>query len=275
MKLKFPASIRALLAQLGAAAMVAFMLMLSQSGYSNSGFTLWDIAAMQGLLAGTLGILLGLAWWWFPINLLFLPAILFVHQVQLPALVYLAAFLMLLIFNWGVIHSRVPLYLSRRAVWKQVEDLLPQGEPYALMDIGSGLGGMLLHLDKARPMGLHEGIEISPASWMISCVRALMQGTRVTFRHGDYRQLDLAGYDVVFAFLSPLVMHEVLVKASREMRPGTLLLSLAFPLPGVEHDFVIKTGQGERQYLYGWRVRPIFQSSQTEADLPGIAKLAL
>jgi SAM-dependent methyltransferase len=215
-----------------------------------------------------IGLLLGAAWWWFPIHLLFFPAILLLQQLHLSPAVHLAVFLCLLVFNWGVIRTRVPLYLSRPAVWKEVEALLPAGQSYRLLDIGSGLGGMLLHLDQARPLGRHEGIEISPAPWFISRVRARLAGTRASFKCGDYRALDLSGYDVVFAFLSPLVMEALQHKASREMRPGTLLVSLAFPLPGVEHDLVIRTGSASRQALYVWRVRPVSPAPQAQTLSP-------
>ncbi len=254
--MKYRAAILALLAQLGAAAMVTGIVLSGHTGAGEPGFSMWQIAGMQGMLAAMAGYMLGMAWWWFPINLMFLPAVLLVQQAQLPAVAYLAGFLLLLAFNWGVIFTRVPLYLSRRAVWKEVEAMLPADESYKLLDIGSGLGGMLLHLDKARPLGRHEGVEISPAPWLISRIRALVNGATARFWRKDYRQVDLSEYDVVFAFLSPVVMQEVLQKASSEMRPGSLLLSLAFPLPGIRHDFVIQTGAGERQKLYGWRVRP-------------------
>lgn len=256
METRASAALRAILAQMAATAIVVSLVLTEQAGHGEQGLFTWGSIVMVGMLSAMLGFVMGLAWWWFPINLLFLPAMLLVHQMQWPAEAYLGMLALLLLFNWGVIFTRVPLYLSRRAVWKEVEDLLPSDEPYKLLDIGSGLGGMLLHLDKARPMGRHEGVEISPAPWLISKIRAFMQGATVRFRRKDYRRMDLSAYDVVFAFLSPVVMQEVLHKASQEMRPGTLVLSLAFPLPGIEHDFVIQTGEGERNKLYGWHVRP-------------------
>jgi SAM-dependent methyltransferase len=268
------AGIMALAAQLGALAMVGAMALAGQAGFHDASFNLWSLAGMQGMLSAILGLVLGLAWWWLPINLIFLPAVVLVQQLQLPAVAYQAGFLLLLVFNWGVIRTRVPLYLSRRAVWEQVARLLPADRPYTLIDIGSGLGGMTLYLGRARPNGIHHGIEISPAPWLVSRIRAWVRGAPASFRCGDYRQLDLSGYDVVFAFLSPLVMRSLLVKASREMRPGTLLLSLAFPLPGVEHDIVLHTGNGKRQTLYGWRIRPGYGEDERE-DVPrGLASAA-
>jgi hypothetical protein len=59
---------------------------------------------------------------------------------------------------------------------------------------------------------------------------------------------------VVFVFLSPIVMQEIADKARMEMRSGSLLLSLAFPLPGIEPDFTLETDGDEGHFLYGWRV---------------------
>lgn len=260
------AGIRALAAQLGALAMVGAMTLAGHAAFPDASLDPWTLAGMQGMLSAMLGLVLGLAWWWLPINLAFVPAAWLVQQAQLPSVAYLAGFLLLLVFNWGAIRTRVPLYLSRRAVWQQVAGLLPADRPYTFIDIGSGLGGMTLYLGQARPNGIHDGVEISPAPWLVSRVRAMARGARATFKRGDYRQLDLSGYDVVFAFLSPLVMRSLLDKASREMRPGSLLLSLAFPLPGVEHDIVVQTGNGNRQTLYGWRVRP--GCGQVEREVP-------
>ncbi len=249
------AGLRALLAQMAGGVLAAGMFFLVLTVSPHAGMGLWHVVGIQCVLAALTGLMLRLAWWWLPLNLLFVPALLLLHRLQLPTTAYLTGFLLLLLFNWGVLHSRVPLYLSRRAVWEKVAGLLPVDRTYKLLDIGSGLGGMLLYLDRARPQGFHEGVEIAPASWLVSRMRAAAQGARAIFRRQDYRRIDLASYDVVFAFLSPLVMQEVLAKARHEMRPGTLLVSLAFPLPGIVHDQVIKIGEGDRQTLYVWCVQ--------------------
>ena len=49
---------------------------------------------------------------------------------------------------------------------------------------------------------------------------------------GDYARLDFSEYDAVFAYLSPAAMPALWDKASREMRPGSLLASYEFPIPG-------------------------------------------
>jgi hypothetical protein len=61
----------------------------------------------------------------------------------------------------------------------------------------------------------------------------------------------LSDYDVVFAFLSPAAMPALWRKASAEMRPGTLLLSYEFSIPGTTPhiiDHPVENGPA----LYGW-----------------------
>jgi hypothetical protein len=56
----------------------------------------------------------------------------------------------------------------------------------------------------------------------------------------------------VFAYLSPAAMPALWQKARREMRPGSLLLSHEFPIPGKEADLVLRPQGGAA--LYGWRL---------------------
>jgi hypothetical protein len=70
----------------------------------------------------------------------------------------------------------------------------------------------------------------------------------------DFMQVDLSGYDVVYAFLSPAPMPQLWAKARREMRPGSLFVSLAFAVPGVAPERVIDVSERERHTLYVWRM---------------------
>ena len=56
-------------------------------------------------------------------------------------------------------------------------------------------------------------------------------GTRP--RLGSLWNLPLGEYRVVYAFLSPAPMQALWAKAQREMKPGTILISNTFRIPGV------------------------------------------
>lgn len=185
-----------------------------------------SVALIQGAFASGLSWWRGLASWWRVIQFLFPLALFGALQLAIPPLVFLAVFLFLLLLYWSTYRTQVPYYPSTRRVWEAVEGLLPT--PRArVIDIGSGLGGLVLHLAR-RPAVEALGIELAPLPWLLSSLRARLAGSRARFMRGDYHRLDFADYDLVFAYLSPAAMDALWRKAACEMRPGSLLVSYEF-----------------------------------------------
>lgn len=214
--------------------------------------TLGHAAVVQGTLAALLTAWRGLARWWLAIQLLFPMALLFMFALNLPPAIHLVVFLFLLMLYWSTFRTQVPFYPSGPAVWNAVLDLLPASRPLRVIDIGSGLGGLVLTLSARRPDCSFTGIELAPLPWMISRVRGIATGSRARFVRGDYDALDFAGFDVVFAYLSPAAMPALWQKVQREMRPGTLMLSYEFLIDDQPPDItVLPNPQGA--VLYGWR----------------------
>lgn len=210
--------------------------------------------AVQGIAAALLALWRRMAPWWVLINLLFLPALSATHALALPPSLFLAGFILLTGLYWTTFRTQVPLYLSGRAVWDSVERLLPAGSPVRFLDIGSGLGGLVLHLGRKRPDCRIAGIELAPLPWLIGWLRGQVTRCGSRFMCGDYDQLDFARYDVIFAYLSPAAMPALWEKAATEMRSGALLLSYEFPVAGVAADLEIRTEPGGR-ILYGWHMQ--------------------
>ena len=73
-------------------------------------------------------------------------------------------------------------------------------------------------------------------------------------RRGDIFAHPWQDYDVVYAFLSPVPMAAVWQKAAAELRPGALLVSNSFPVPGREPDFVVDVDDRRNTQLYGYRI---------------------
>jgi len=186
------------------------------------------VALVQGLFAAALSWWRGLAGWWRPIQLLFPLALYGAAQLAIPPLAFLAAFLFLLLLYWSTYRTQVPYYPSGRAVRGAVAALLPQRPGLRVIDIGSGLGGLVLDLARRRPDIEASGIELAPLPWLLSSLRARLSGSRARFLRGDYDRLDFGAYDLVFAYLSPAAMPALWRKAAREMRPGALLVSYEF-----------------------------------------------
>ncbi|HEU4372506.1 MAG TPA: class I SAM-dependent methyltransferase [Telluria sp.] len=213
--------------------------------------SLGTAALIQGALALVLSYLRRLAPWWLAIQPLFPPALVGAAGLQLPPSLFLAGFLILLLVYWSTFRTQVPYFPSGRRAWDAVAALLPPDRPVCLIDIGSGLGGLVLELARRRPDSTFAGIELAPLPWLVSMLRARFAGGHARFVRGDYEQLDFGDYDVVFAYLSPAAMDALWRKASAEMRPGTLLLSYEFAIAAKPPDLSIMP-KGPGPVLYGW-----------------------
>lgn len=246
--LTFPA-VRALLIQ-GAAfpLTLAIVYLLASSGVV---FHYWHVALVQGVVAALLSWWRGLASWWRAIQFGFPLALLGASQLAIPPAAFLAIFLFLLLLYWSTYRTQVPYYPSGRKVWEAVAAALPQGRPLRVIDIGSGIGGLVLELQRRRPESRIEGIELAPLPWLASRLRALLARSGARFIRGDYEKLDLGQYDAVFAYLSPAAMGALWRKAAREMQPGSTLFSYEFIIEDRPPSRVIHpTTNGPALYMW-------------------------
>jgi hypothetical protein len=209
-------------------------------------------ALLQGLIAAGLSRLAKLAPWWLAIQLLFPVAIVTVLYARLPPWVFLVAFLAFLVLYWTTFRTQVPYFPSTRGTWNAVASLLPD-EPIRFVDIGSGFGGMAMHLAALRPDCLVEGVELAPLPWFVSLLRARFSRNPACFFRRDYVGMSLSEYDAVFAFLSPAAMPALWEKARSEMRAGSMLISYEFPIPGASPDMVLPP-DNRGASLFVWRM---------------------
>ncbi|MDP2072220.1 class I SAM-dependent methyltransferase [Methylotenera sp.] len=216
-------------------------------------FSIFTLVLMQALLAAIFSYIAGMDSWWRWIHLCFPVAAWGMSQWHVPSELYLAGFIISLSLFWTTFRTQVPFFPSRPIVWQQVAKIIPQTKPVRLIDIGSGLGDMSMYIAKIRPDSHIEGIEIAPLPWMVSFVRAKFRRSSAVFKLGDYTALDFANYDVIFAYLSPAAMLTLWEKASQEMLPGSLLISLEFEIPGIVPTMHIE-GSKSSPAIYVWKI---------------------
>jgi len=186
-----------------------------------------------GVLAAALSHLFRLARWWIPIQLLFLPALTWALSFHFSPHWFLIAFLILLLVYWSTFRTQVPLYLSSEKVWHALVELMPPvaaQKTIHLIDLGSGLGGVLAYLSAVRPDGKYFGVESAPLPFVWSYLR-LLRRKNCQVSWGSFWSCDLSKYDVVFAYLSPVPMERLWLKAKKEMLPGSLFISSTFNVP--------------------------------------------
>ena len=171
--------------------------------------------------------------------------------IAVPAWVYLALFLALALVFGGGLLSRVPLYHASRDAWVQLESLLPNQPSFQFVDLGCGFGGPLAHLARVRPDATFIGVETAPLTWLVAWLRCLPH-TNVQIRLGSLWRTDLAAFDVVYAFLSPVPMPALWAKVSREMPTGSRFISHSFEVPGQTPQSVFPVAGRKDAKLLVW-----------------------
>lgn len=210
------------------------------------------LLAVSGMLAAAIGLPLGLRRGWILLQALLPTAFDQAMRLDLPAWIYLVLFVLLLLVFRNSAIGRIPLYLTNRRTHAALARLLPD-RPLSFVDLGCGLGGVVMQLGRLRPDGRFLGIESAPLPFVASWLRHRLFGTVNTMvDYGDFWHRSLAPFDVVYCFLSPVPMGALYRKARAEMRPGSLLISNSFAVPDVPPDRVVEVDDGRRTQLNVW-----------------------
>jgi len=190
-------------------------------------------------------------WWWQVIHLLFVPALWIGLQLDIAPIWYLGGFFLLLGVLWGDASDRVLLYLSSAKTATQLARLAPQKARF--IDIDAGIGSLLLPLFHLRPDLALVGIDNTPLLWLLGRLRVCKSG--IAWHWGDFWRHSLSPYQTLYCFLSPAPMAELWRKACREMHPGSLLISKAFPISSVVPESILFDAS-VRDTLYVYRIPP-------------------
>jgi len=191
--------------------------------------------------------------WWGPIHLLFLPTVVAASGAAVPPEVFPLGFVALLLVFWGTFRGDVPLYLSSSAVTEAVIALAAEVRATSVADLGAGVGTVAVPLSRRLPGLRVDAWERAPVPYLLCRLRAL--GRRnVTVHPADFWQAPLGGFDLVFAFLSPVVMERLATKVRAEMRPGTVFVSAAFECPGWAPARTLVLGDRRETCVYVYRL---------------------
>lgn len=213
----------------------------------------WSFLLVQALMAVAFSLALKLPYWWLPIQALFVPALAASLSLHIHPGVYFLAFLLMLLFFRSNTQERVPLYLTNRATYQAVLEILPAKPNSKFIDLGSGFSGLLVFLAEHRPDQQFVGVESAPAPFAISLIRSLRL-PNLAIRYGSFWPVDLAEYDVVYTFLSPEPMPALWQKIQSQMRPGSLLISNSFTVPQVPPFKTVDVEDRRKTKLLLWQV---------------------
>lgn len=234
------------------AAVVVITFNLLLAGVIDARLLLWTSLLLQGGLSAVLTRALGLAVWWVWIGLFFpLAVYLALLSGNLPAWPFAIAFMLLYLLFSNTARERVPLYLTNRKTAEALLSLMQESGARRFMDLGSGLGGVVRAIDGEGRVAV--GVETAPLAWLVSVVLSKLNKRGRILRQ-DLWSTDISKEDVVYAFLSPEPMPMLFEKATREMKPGSLLVSNSFSVPGRAADEVWELSDGRKTQLFLYRM---------------------
>lgn len=156
---------------------------------------------------------------------------------------------MLLLAYGGTQSTQVPLYLSSAAAIAALRTLIPLERPQRILDLGCGTGKVLDALRCSHAQAVLEGVERAPLPFVLAWCRSVLRARRFRVRWQSLWKANLGGFDLVYAYLSPVPMAQLWQKAVHEMHSGTLLVSFRFAIPGVAPHKVMDA-DGHTLFVY-------------------------
>ncbi|OWQ91295.1 hypothetical protein CDN99_08950 [Roseateles aquatilis] len=179
------------------------------------------------------------------------PLALLVTSSSLPAWAWLIPLAVLLLAYPRRGWTDAPLFPTPHDALRALPGQVALRDSARVLDAGSGLGDGLVALRRAYPGVRVTGIEYSGFLWLLARLRCPW----AEIARGDLWAQSWRDTDLVYLFQRPESMPRALDKARAEMRPGSWLVSLDFPLPGPPVHARLETGT--RHQLYVYRVRDL------------------
>lgn len=139
----------------------------------------------------------------------------------------------------------------RSRILQALKNHLHKDSPH-IIELGSGWGGLSFSIKRHFPKARVRGFELSPFPYWFSKLREICS-PKVHFTRGDIFDQDLSGADAVVYYLSPVVAERLSAKFKAELKPGTIIVSNAFVLPGFDPVETLETNIGVKIKIYVYR----------------------
>lgn len=132
-------------------------------------------------------------------------------------------------------------------------DMAAVGPGDVLVDVGAGDGRVVI---AAAARGARAvGVELSPFLFAVAALRVWLARSRGTVRFGDALRADVSRATVLFLFLTPRTQPRIVRALASRVRPGTRILTYAFPIVGWRPDREERTAAHGTVRLYTVRSR--------------------
>ncbi len=112
-------------------------------------------------------------------------------------------------------------------------------ENSVLVAFSSGRSGFFRFLEKKYPHYVLVGVEPSLFPFLVSKIQSWIRRTRIKVVHQPVNRADVSKADLIYNHLYPNDMKDLGKKLKFECRPGTIVISTGFNIPGLEPRKII------------------------------------
>jgi hypothetical protein len=157
---------------------------------------------------------------------------------------------------WTLKNEISPMPTTEKAK-KKILAAIPRETQGIIIDLGSGWGSVAIRLAKLLPHCHVIGYETSPVPYLISVIWAWLSGYgNLRFFRKNFFQQDLGQAALIYCYLHPKAMVKLKKKFDDELRPGTIVISNTFAVPGWNPVQVIQQQDIYRTRIYLYVKRP-------------------
>lgn len=165
--------------------------------------------------------------------------------------ILILVFFALSILIWTFKNSISPMPSTvnmRRAFFRHLSD--QNGKK--VVELGSGWGHLAVGMAKKYPRSQIVAYENSPLPWLFSFF--LKGKLSVKTLYADFFSQDLKEFDTVVCYLCRYSMSRLKSKFSKELKPGTEVVSLVFAIDGWEPETTVYADDLYRSPIYFYKV---------------------
>jgi ubiquinone/menaquinone biosynthesis C-methylase UbiE len=155
-------------------------------------------------------------------------------SIGLAVLIVAVSSFLLVTIAITFIRTGVPTIASAKAAQLQVAEYLRKRNALRIYELGAGKGDFALRIAQYNPQAQVDGFELSLVPFLFSLFlkRFMKGGERTRFHLANFHDVDLREIDAVAMYLMPAPNRKLQPKLLKEMKPGSVVASVSFSMPG-------------------------------------------
>lgn len=162
--------------------------------------------------------------------------------------------IILLISTISGFFAKVPFVSSKKRVLKKMIETANLKQNQKIYDLGCGDGRFLFYAEKkSKTIGI--GYEIALLPYLLAQTKKIFFNYKSKVFLKNFMTADISDADVIFCYLFPVIVVQVMEKAKKECKSGTLVISNTFKAEGfVPYQIYEKNKENHLPNIYVYKI---------------------